>query len=195
MNEAGQSLTFGNFVRFHDYDPEALLSRKTWTQWKASARLTDVPTDPDIGKLHDALIGATQTNGPREISRTLKVIECLIAGDSDAALAEAKESALVTHYRLWGKPGPQLDIGSIEQSFQRLTQNPTILRDLQEVLAWSNDQSRIGSVTANLPFPCSLEIHANYGADEIKAALGGATFESAGDSLLYLDSRLLSPRL
>ena len=105
VNEAGQSLTFGNFVRFHDYDPEPLLSRKTWTQWKASARLADVPADPDIAKLHDALIGATQTNGPREISRTLKVIECLIAGDSDAALAEAKESALVTHYRLWGKPG------------------------------------------------------------------------------------------
>lgn len=28
-NEAGQPLTFGNFVRFHDYDPEALLSRKS----------------------------------------------------------------------------------------------------------------------------------------------------------------------
>jgi superfamily II DNA or RNA helicase len=31
-HEAGQPLTFGNFVRFHDYEPEVLLSRKTWTQ-------------------------------------------------------------------------------------------------------------------------------------------------------------------
>src|SRR5438046_7933670 len=32
----------------------------------------------------------------------------------------------------------------------------------------------------NLPVPCALELHATYGADEIKAALGGASFESAG---------------
>ncbi len=44
-HEAGQALTFGNFVRFHDYEPEALLSRNTWTQWKASARLAETPTD------------------------------------------------------------------------------------------------------------------------------------------------------
>ena len=31
-----------------------------------------------------------------------------------------------------------------------------------------------------LPFPCLLELHATYGGDEIKAALGGASFESAG---------------
>jgi hypothetical protein len=31
-----------------------------------------------------------------------------------------------------------------------------------------------------LPFPCSLELHASYGGDEIKAALGGATLDSAG---------------
>ena len=31
-----------------------------------------------------------------------------------------------------------------------------------------------------LPFPCDLELHATYGSDEIKAALGGASLESAG---------------
>ncbi len=179
-NEAGLPLTFGNFVRFHDYDPEALLSRKTWTQWKANARLADPPSDPNMAQLQDALISAAQTNGPKEIARTMRVVDHLISGDSRAALAEAKESALVTHYRFWGKPGPRLDMISIEESFQRLVHNPTVLQDLQEVLAWSDDQSRVGSTTARLPFPCWLELHASYGADEIKAALGGATFESAG---------------
>jgi superfamily II DNA or RNA helicase len=179
-HESGQQLTFGNFVRFHDYDPEILLSRNTWTQWKALARLVQAPTDPDISVLQDSLISFAQTNGPREIARLRKVVMHLRAGNAAAAIAEAGESALVTHYRIWGKPGRVLCMKNIEESYHRATQNPSLLGDIEEVLAWADEESRIGSALLNLPFPCMLELHATYGSDEIKAALGGASFESAG---------------
>ncbi len=179
-SEAQQQLTFGNFVRFHDYEPETLLSRKTWSQWKASARLTEIPADPDIGRLKDSLISAAQTSGPREIARLRKVVTYLRAGNPEAALAEAGDSAVLTHYRLWGQPGHKLGIANIEESFQRAARNPSVLRDLEEVLEWSADESCVGSKPLDLPFPCPLELHATYGSDEIKAALGGATFETAG---------------
>lgn len=179
-HEAGQSLTFANFVRFHDYEPEALLSRFTWTQWKARARLAVMPADPDIHRLQYSLISAAQTSGPREISRLRKVVAHLRAGDAAMALTEAGDTRLVTHYRLWGHPGPKLGMPNIEESYRRATQNPSVLRDLEEVLDWANEESRVGSTPVTLPFPCSLELHATYGNDEIKAALGGASFESAG---------------
>ena len=179
-HEAGLPLTFGNFVRFHDYEPEALLSRNTWTQWKASARLAETPTDPDISRLQDSLISAAQTSGPREIARLRKVVMHLRDRDAAAALAEAGDSALLTHYRIWGKPGRMLGMANIEESYRRAAQNPSLLRDLEEVLAWADEESRVGSASLSLPFPCSLELHATYGSDEIKAALGGASFESAG---------------
>ena len=171
--ESNQSLTFGNFVRFHDYEPEALLVRNTWTQWKATARLADIPTDPDLGRLQGGLINAAQTTGPREIARLRKIAGYLRAGDASAAVAEAGDSALTTHYRLWGKPGPALGIPDLNEAFRRLTRNPTVLRDWEEILAWADDESRVGSTPVALPFPCSLELHAAYGGDEIKAALGG----------------------
>ncbi|MEO8428865.1 MAG: DUF3427 domain-containing protein [Verrucomicrobiota bacterium] len=179
-HESGQPLTFANFVRFHDYEPEALLSRKTWTQWKASARLAEMPTDQDISRLQDALISAAQTTGPREIERLRKVVAHLKAGDSTAALAAAGDSALMAHYRLWGQPGPKLGMASIEESFRRAAENPSVLCDLDEILTWAGDESRVGSIPLNLPFSCMLELHATYGNDEIKAALGGASFDSAG---------------
>jgi superfamily II DNA or RNA helicase len=182
-HESRQPLTFGNFVRFHDYEPETLLAgQRTWSQWKAAARLTETPTDPDIGQLRPALISAAQTSGPREIARYRKVIAYLRGGDTDAALAEAGDLALLTHYRIWGKPGPKLEIASIEESFNRAARNPSVLRDLEEVLVWADEESRVGSATLNLPFPCPLELHATYGSDEIKAALGRASFESAGET-------------
>lgn len=182
-HEAGLPLTFGNFIRFHDYEPEILLSgKKTWTQWKAAARLAETPTDPDIDQLRPALISAAQTSGPLEIARLRKVVTHLRAGDAAAALVEAGDSALVTHYRIWGQPGRKLGMANIEVSYRRATQNPSLLRDLEEVLAWADEESRVGSASLNLPFPCSLELHATYGSDEIKAALGKASFESAGET-------------
>jgi superfamily II DNA or RNA helicase len=179
-NEANQSLTFGNFVRFHDYDPETLLERKTWTEWKAIARLAGKAQDPDLGLLRSALISASQTSGPREINRLLQVISHLKSGDTSAAMREAGSCALMTHYRVWGKPGPALGIATIEESFERLAQNRSILSDLEEILAWADEESRVGAVSLSLPFPCPLEIHGTYGSDEVKSSLGGASLKSAG---------------
>ncbi len=179
-HEANQPLTFGNFIRFHDYEPEALLTRKTWTQWKATARVAEQPSDPELSRLQDALLAAAQTNGPREIARLRAAVEKLLVGDTAGAVAAVGNSALVAHYRLWGKPGSKLDIASIEESFSRLAKNPSILRDLDEVLVWADEESRLPNVAMSLPFPCELELHASYGNDEIKAALGGASLQSAG---------------
>jgi superfamily II DNA or RNA helicase/HKD family nuclease len=179
-HESGQPLTFGNFVRFHDYEPEALLSRCTWTHWKARARLSEPPADEDIGRLQDSLVSAAQTSGPREIEQLRKVVAHLRAGNPSEALSAAGDSALMIHYRLWGKPGRALGITDLEESFRRATRNPSVLSDLEEVLAWAGDESRVGINPVNVPFPCSLELHATYGSDEIKSALGGASFDSAG---------------
>jgi superfamily II DNA or RNA helicase len=179
-HEAKQPLTFSNFVRFHEYEPELLLARKTWSQWKANARLVPNPSDPDLSHLKASLITAAQTTGPREIKRLRTVIAHLRTGDIAAAVVAAGQSALVVHYRLWGKPGRVFGVQSIEASFDRLAKNPSVLQDLDEVLAWSDDESRIGVIPIDLPFESDLELHATYGNDEIKAALGGASLESAG---------------
>lgn len=179
-HESGQPVTFGNFVRFHDYEPEDLLSRNTWTQWKASARLSEIPMDDDIVRLRGALVSAAQTTGPREIERLRNVIRHLRAGNPTTALAAAGDSAIMIHYRIWGKPGRNLGMTNLEESFRRAAKNPSVLSDLEEVLAWAGDESRAGITPVSVPFPCSLELHATYGSDEIKAALGGASFESAG---------------
>jgi hypothetical protein len=46
-SETGQALTFGNFVQYHEYEPERLLVSDTWTGWKARANLAPAPSDPD----------------------------------------------------------------------------------------------------------------------------------------------------
>ncbi len=178
--ESGLPLTFGNFVRFHDYEPETLLVRETWTQWKAKARLDPAPQDPDLAHLKKALVRVASMTGPEEIVRLRRVVVMLRQQNIPAALAEGTEEALRVHYRLWGQPGTKIGAPTLEASFSRLAGNPTILNDLKEVLAWAEDESRISGVMPELPFPCSLELHAQYGSVDILTALGLATMESAG---------------
>ena len=54
-SETGQELTFGNFIRYHDYEPEILLAKETWSEWKAKAQLGPIPVDPDLVRLKKTL--------------------------------------------------------------------------------------------------------------------------------------------
>lgn len=173
-------LTFGNFVRHHGYAPETLLKRMTWSEWRASARQTPIPKDPNLAQLKTSLISAAQTSGQHELRRFQKVVYHLRQRDITSALAEAGDSALMMHYRIWGKPGPQLQMEDLNDSFERLAGNPSVLADLGEVLDWASEESRVPAITPDLPFACQLELHGTYGSDEIKVAMNVATFETAG---------------
>ncbi|MFC1657567.1 DUF3427 domain-containing protein [Candidatus Moduliflexota bacterium] len=180
--DAGKPLTFGNFVRYHDYEPEVMLARESWSGWKAKSGLMPAPTDPDHGKLKAALVRASGVNGPEDIDRSRKVAGLLRKGQVSAAVAAAGESSLLTHYRFWGRSGATYGFTSQEDSFQRLAGNPTILSDMEEVLTWAQEESRVAPVAPELPFPSILELHARYGSTEINAALGLASMSSPGQT-------------
>ena len=72
-NETGQELTFGNFIRYHDYEPEVLLVKETWREWKAKAQLGPIPIDPDLARLKKTLVRAAFINGPQEVALLRKV--------------------------------------------------------------------------------------------------------------------------
>jgi superfamily II DNA or RNA helicase/HKD family nuclease len=179
-NEARQPLTFGNFVRFHDYEPEKILIKDSWSGWKARARLGPAPTDKDLLQLKKGLIRASFMDGPKEVSTVRKVVGELRQGNVERAVAVSGAAAVPVHYRLWGDAGRGLGIDSIEKSFARLAKNPSILSDLNEILNWCAEETQADGRIPDLPFPCPLELHARYGLLNIQAALGKATLMSPG---------------
>lgn len=181
-SETKQALTFGNFIRYHDYEPEMLLARESWTGWKAKAQLAPIPGDPDLARLKKALVRAAFINGPKEAALLLEVISKISEGSIMDAVAIAGESAMLLYYRIWGDRAGNLGISSLEDAFRRLATNPSILSDLNEILAWSLDTTEVGGQRADLPFPCQLELHARYGMKEIQAALGRANLETSGQT-------------
>lgn len=181
QTESGRPLRFADFIRYHDYEPEKLLANCSWSEWKARARMVDPPRDPDLKRLRAGLIRVCQTNGPRELQKLRQTILELQSGRIKQALASAGDDALRIHYRLWGSSGRDLGIATLQDSFKLLARNPTVLADLLEIIEWAVTESRVGGDLAELPFRCPFELHAQYGSDDIKAGLGKATLESAGE--------------
>ena len=181
-SETGQDLTFGNFIRYHGYEPEVLLAKESWSEWKAKVQLCPIPVDPDLARLRKTLIRAGFINGPKEAILLRNVIGKVSQGKIEEAIALAGQSVMVLYYRIWGDKGSNLGISSLEEAFQRLSKNPSILSDLDEILSWSIDTSAVGGVIPELPFFCPLELHAQYGGKEIQAAFGKANLETSGQA-------------
>lgn len=179
--ETGQPPTFGDFIRYHDYEPEKLLVAATWSEWKARARLAEPPQDPALIRLRAGLVRVSQINGPRELQKLREVISELRCGRIQQALSRAGADALRFHYRLWGKPGEALGYATLTESFTQLARNSTVLEDLLGIIEWAADESRVGGVLPELPFACPFELHAHYGSDDIKAGLGKASMQTAGE--------------
>lgn len=179
-SETGQELTFGNFVRYHDYEPVTLLVSETWSGWKARAQLSPIPTDPDLARLKKTLVRAAFISGPKEVALLRNVIAKISQGAVREAITLAGDSAMSIYYRIWGDTGNNLGITSLEDAFSRLSINPSILADMEEVLAWSQDNSEVGGHVPVLPFACPFELHAQYGSTDILAGLGQATLQTAG---------------
>lgn len=181
-SETGQELTFGNFIRYHDYEPEVLLAKESWSEWKAKAQLAPIPVDHDLARLKKALIRAAFINGPREAALLRQVLAMLAAGQVAAALELAGSSAMLLYYRIWGDKAEKVGVASLADAFQRLAANPSVCADLDEILAWTLDSTEVAGIAPELPFFVPLELHAQYGNKEIQAAFGRANLESAGQT-------------
>ncbi len=180
--ETGNELTFGNFVKHHKYEPEALLAKETWSGWKAKAQLCSIPQDPDLKQLQQALLRACFVSGPAEISLLKQVLKKIANYEIPDALRLAGSADMSIYYRIWGDKGSKFGFDSVEDSFVRLAQNPVVLSDLDEILSWSLDSTQVAGKQAVLPFACSLELHAQYGIKDIQAVLGKANLETAGQT-------------
>ena len=150
-NESGQELTFGNFIRYHDYEPEVLLAKESWTEWKAKAQLAPIPMDPELVRLKKTLLRAAFINGPREVALLRQVLAKVAQGNVGEALALAGDAVMSVYYRLWGDKGSNLGITSLDDAFHRLARNPSILADLDEILAWSQDTIEVSGLIGRYP--------------------------------------------
>jgi hypothetical protein len=159
------------------------MSQKPWHRWKAEAKGEPIVEEPMENELQQASERILQATGPEYLRNIIKLPQ------SGVDLANTqREAATMLHSLLWQKPGSDLGVSSLKESFDLLRQNPMSLSDLVEVAEYSLETTTAkgGRHYPNLP----LELHAHYGNSEIQAAFGRdllTTHPQSGPGVLHFD--------
>lgn len=177
--EVGQPLTFGRFLEVTGLTPVQVLSRRSWTEWKALADRQAPPEDPDLDQARKALPRIALRSDPDLLS----AVETLgQPGGVEEAMGRydtARQTSL--HYLLWGRKGGLIGVDSVEQSLRKWCANPSVAADAAEIAAWRRVHQQVPlQQLSELPFDCELLLHGAYGMPEIKAAFGLASLEKPG---------------
>ena len=168
-------LTFGNFVEETGLSPISILSKHTWSAWKAIANNLPVPMDPDITQASKALTRVALRTDP-DVLGAIEQMHRI----SEPTPAYEERSGTAMHYLLWGKTGELAGVTTIQDSIEKWKRNPSIVHDAAEIAAWRRESPSIPIYDIKLPFPSRLKLHAAYGSSEIKSALGLATLQRSG---------------
>ena len=165
--DTGKELTLANYLEAYAIEPERMFKDRTWTQWKAAAGLAPAPADPDLAVLAPAIARACQHTAPGYLGfiNDLPRSGLSLVGEDGAA-------ANMLYFTLWGLPGAERGLGTIQEAFGRLAANPSILADLREVAAYQLD---VTTCAGHKPYPLPLELHGHYTNNEIQAAFGRDT--------------------
>jgi len=177
--EVRKPLTFGRFLEVSGLTPVQVLSRRSWSEWKALADRQASPDDPDFDQARKALPRIALRSDPE----LLLAVETLGQPEGvEEALGRydtPKQTAL--HYLLWGQKGGLVGVDSLEQSLRKWCANPSIAADAAEIAAWRRAHQQVPlQRLSDLPFDCDLLLHGAYGTAEIKAALGLSSLEKPG---------------
>lgn len=173
-HEVGGPMTLRRFVQHTGLSPVELLSKRTWSTWKADALREPKPTDPDLAAGSQALVRLALRNDPA----MMELVRAIATDDEHPHYGEQERTAL--HYVLWGKKGADVGVGSLKESFAKWRRNPSLVADAIEVAEMQRAHGAVAVREIMLPYPCPLKLYGYYGSHEIKAALGIASVESSG---------------
>lgn len=170
--DVAKPLTFGNFLEETGLTPGEVLTKKTWSEWKAKAKNEPPPQDPDLDV------------GRKALSRiALRTDPALLQGIENVAIPHPDlkgKRGVALHYLLWGQKSQDVGVATVAESLAKWSQNPTLVNDAIEIAQWRRATATIPTQEIALPFPCDLRLHAAYGTAEIKAAFELSSLSRTG---------------
>jgi superfamily II DNA or RNA helicase/HKD family nuclease len=170
--DTGKALTFGSFLEETGLSPCEILSKRSWSEWKAAAFQEAAPTDPDLEAGRKALSRIALRTDPDLLDS--------IAQIDDPTVSFGARSGIALHYLFWSQKGKDVGLRSVEESISKWRRNPTLLADAREIAQWRKGVASVPTRHLSLPFSSELRLHAAYGSAEIKAYLGLSSFEKSG---------------
>ncbi|MGY3211942.1 DUF3427 domain-containing protein [Mucilaginibacter sp. HD30] len=170
-----------NFISFSNLDIYRIYKRGNWKRLCADAGIIENFSEPLEERLYSFIYRRLiQSNS----LSYLQFVKSFIASGfrlSNITIAE-RELPLLLYYDIWQESGAKMGFKNLEESFNALLQNTTMLAELLEVVDYLIEQVDFLEKDINLGFPFPLKVHARYSRDQILTAIGLHTFDKAASN-------------
>lgn len=180
-----QLLSLGNFLDYYQLPIDEIYRRGSWSRLCAQAGVRADFSEPDEARFTKGLRRIAHINSPRQIQTLLALLSpsTEVGGGEIDLLSE--RTLLMLHAAFWKDWRPEC----ITENIPRIRANPTLHAELLDLLRYRFSSLDAVPPRMDLPFPCPLELHAEYTRDEILAALGRWTLtqqREVREGVLYL---------
>ncbi len=171
VENTGSVPTLGEFLEFYRLEPEDIYKKGvSWSRLCFEAGVLTNINDPDEKRLTTGLRRIQHISGLDQIKKLISLLATESSLPDDVELDDiTKRQLLMMNFSLWGK---DYKLCSIVDGFNRLKSNPTYCNEFVQLLNHKFNHIDAVPPEIELPFACSLTMHATYTTDEILAAMG-----------------------
>jgi superfamily II DNA or RNA helicase/HKD family nuclease len=187
--ETGKPLTLRDFVEYHRLALDDIYQRDSWSRLLVQAGIRPDFNEPDEERLAKGLRRLAHVNAVNQLRSLLATLPAQASsGFREPEDETARRFLLMLHFTLWTR---EWSPGTLAESVRRLCANRTMFVELRELLTCNLERVEEVPDELSMPFPCPLQLHADYTRDEILAGLGVWTLESqreVREGVLYVEN-------
>ena len=173
-------LTLKNFIEIKDISIELIYKKGGWSRLCADAGVISNFNNTNETEITRCIKKLLQCNSNSYLQFILKLIKdnfSIKGYDSEEMLM-----ALMFHYDVWQKAGPDLGFESINESVGQMGKNPQMVSELKEAINYIISKIDFVEKETELAFAFPLKAHSRYNRDQILTSIRLHKFEKASSN-------------
>ncbi len=188
--DTGLELTLGTFLDYYHIDPRAIYKFSSFSRLCARADLIEDFTEPVEDILTKALARFSCVDSRRWISFLLDILPRIDDVDFSSLSSAEQRMMQMFYVTIWGKGIESLDSDEFLDNIYSLSDSPTMLNELLDLLRYQFGKIDFVDATVNLGFDCPLDLHCSYSMRQIASAFDYLNFGAmAGIGVKYFKEK------
>lgn len=176
-----RSLSISNFLEFHHLEIQQVYKKGSWKRLCADAGIIEDFSEPNEKELSNFISNRLiQSNSISYLNFIRRL--CGTHFEISEFSEVERLFALMFHYDVWQKSGPECDFENLRDSLKQIGKNPIMIQEILEVVDYSIQKIDFVEKPINLGFDFPLKLHSRYNRNQILVAIRRHTFKKAKPS-------------
>ncbi|GAA4308679.1 DUF3427 domain-containing protein [Pontixanthobacter gangjinensis] len=174
-------LNLANFLEFHHLNIEQVYKKGSWSRLCAEAGIIEDFSEPNEKELSNFISNRLiNCNSVSYLNYIKRLCETNFEISENSEIGRLK--ALMFHYDVWQKSGPDCGFKSLQESLKQIARNPVMRNEIKEVVRYTIEEIDFVEKSVELEFDFPLKIYSRYNRNQILVAIRRHKFEKAKPS-------------